>query len=97
LKFPRRAGSAQSFPLSVRYSDIDGNDHVNNTAYLDFIQTALVKGGFPPRPREVMIKFAKEIPAKTDEVNVHLESRADAIIFSISAAQILCAEGSLIA
>jgi len=37
--------------VSVRYSDFDGNEHVNNTAYFDYLQTALAAGGFPVRAR----------------------------------------------
>jgi len=60
LKFPRPRWKRAKFPLSVRYSDIDGNDHVNNTAYLDFIQTALVKGRLSATTTRGDDQFAKK-------------------------------------
>ena len=44
---PPDAGSAKTHPVSVRYSDVDGNGHVNNTAYFDYLQTAPGQGRFP--------------------------------------------------
>ncbi|MDD2763730.1 MAG: thioesterase [Opitutaceae bacterium] len=80
---PPAAGSARSFPVSVRYSDVDGNGHVNNTAYLDYLQTALVKSGLPARPRNVEIQFLKEIPPESEMVAVSLDRREDAVAFRI--------------
>ena len=90
---PPDAGSAQTHPVSVRYSDVDGNGHVNNTAYFDYLQTALVKGGFPPRPQSVEIQFLKEIPPGAEAVNVWLEARGPAIAFSFGSPETLFAQG----
>jgi len=66
---------------------------VNNTAYFDYLQTALVKGGFPPRPQNVEIQFLKEIPPGAEAVNVWLEARGPAIVFSFGSPEILFAQG----
>jgi acyl-ACP thioesterase len=90
---PPDAGSAKTHPVSVRYSDVDGNGHVNNTAYFDYLQTALVRGGFPPRPQNVEIQFLKEIPPGAELVNVCLEVRGQAIAFSFGSPGTLFAQG----
>ncbi len=90
---PPDAGSAKAHPVSVRYSDVDGNGHVNNTAYFDYLQTALIKGGFPPRPQNVEIQFLKEIPPGAEAVSVWLEARGPAIAFSLGSPETLFAQG----
>ncbi|MFA5057952.1 MAG: acyl-ACP thioesterase domain-containing protein [Opitutaceae bacterium] len=92
---PPAAESARSYPVSVRYSDVDGNGHVNNTAYLDYLQTALVKGALPSRPRSIEIQFLKEIPPDAEMVNVCLHAQEQATAFSIGAPTDLCALGRL--
>ena len=92
---PPDAGSAQAHPVSVRYSDVDGNGHVNNTAYFDYLQTALIKGGFPPRPQNVEIQFLKEIPPGAEAVSVWLEARGPAIAFSLGSPETLFAQGGV--
>jgi acyl-ACP thioesterase len=90
---PPRPGPVLPCPVSVRYSDVDGNGHVNNTAYLDLLQTALVKRGFPARPQDVAIQFLKEIPPGADSVNVCLEVEGPAVVFSLGGAEALFAQG----
>jgi len=80
---PPRPDAGAPIRVSVRYSDVDGNGHVNNTAYLDYVQTALVRAGLPPRPGGVELKFMKEIPPGTEAVDVHLDARDGAVAFSI--------------
>lgn len=92
---PPDAASAQIYPVSVRYSDVDGNGHVNNTAYFDYLQTALVSGGFSPRPSNVEIQFLKEIPPGAASVNVSLEARGRAIAFGFGSPGTLFAQGQV--
>jgi medium-chain acyl-[acyl-carrier-protein] hydrolase len=80
---------------SVRYSDVDGNGHVNNTTYFDILQTALARGGFPRRPHVVQIQFLKEIPPDAEGVDVRLEPRRSFTAFSLSGADILFAQGQV--
>ena len=63
LKLTPPAATAAGHAISVRYSDVDGNGHVNNTAYFDYLQTALARSGASPRPRQIEIQFLKENPA----------------------------------
>ena len=90
---PPGAGSAPGLPVSVRYSDVDGNGHVNNTAYFDLLQTALARNGFPTRPQIVEIQFLKEIPPEAESVDVRLEARGPAIAFSMAGPDALFAQG----
>ena len=53
LRFAAPAEEAPTVPVSVRYSDFDANGHVNNTAFFDFLQTALVQSGRGAHPRRV--------------------------------------------
>jgi medium-chain acyl-[acyl-carrier-protein] hydrolase len=86
---PAAAGSA----VSLRYSDFDGNGHMNNTAYLDCLQTALVRGGFSPHPTGIEIQFLKEIAPTVATVEIALESRGPAIAFGLSGPEGLHAQG----
>jgi len=79
--------------VSVRHSDIDGNRHVNNTAYLDYLQTALARAGLPPRPAQLAIQFLKEIPPESAAVDVCLAPRDGGTAFSVGAGGELFAQG----
>jgi len=90
------ASSNPTQAITLRYSDIDSNRHLNNTAYLDFVQTALAFAGHPARPRRVRIKFAKSVPADAASVNVRLEGRAAGVVaFSVECGEISCATGDM--
>ncbi len=80
---PLPAGLQPAREITVRHSDIDGNGHVNNTAYLDYLQTALAGAGFPTRPENLEIQFMKEIPPDSVAVGVCLEARADGLAFGL--------------
>lgn len=98
LEFDGPGEGARTFPLSLRYSDIDANDHVNNTAYMDLLQTALVRAGLPARPTQIRLKYAKPIPAGVDAVEVRIGTAATAAKptpFSIGYSDILCAVGTV--
>jgi medium-chain acyl-[acyl-carrier-protein] hydrolase len=85
--------SALAATMSIRYSDVDGNGHVNNTAYLDFLQTALAQHGFAPHPCAIEIQFMQEIPSGVPSVSVRLEPREAGIAFGIGDAGTLHAQG----
>lgn len=93
ITFPAETAPKQS--ISIRYSDVDGNGHVNNTAYFDFLQTALNCRSLSPKPERLQIKFLKEIPPDTAAVDVQLEPRGPATVFSISAEAAIFAQGQL--
>lgn len=77
------AESSPGLDVSVRYSDFDGNGHVNNTAYFDYLQTALADGGRPPRPGSLQIQFLREITPATRQVRVSLETRGGTTAFGL--------------
>ena len=89
---PPAAGAA-AVEISLRHSDIDANGHVNNTAFFDCLQTALLRCGFPPRPRAIEIQFLKEVPATAERVTVHLEPRGTGTAFALGCAEVRCAQG----
>jgi len=87
--------AAASLPVSLRYSDVDANDHVNNTVYLDLLQTALSRLGCPPRPGSVRIKYGGGIPGSTAAVEVRLApAGGGGRIFSIASGDEVFAVGS---
>jgi len=92
---PPSGGSAPACRVSVRYSDVDGNGHVNNTTYFDILQTALSRGGIPPRPQTVEVQFLKEISPEVEGVDVRLERRGPATAFVLSGADVLFAQGQV--
>lgn len=82
-------------PVTLRYADFDGNAHLNNTAYLDCLQTALARLGQPPRPREVEMQFMKEVPTTVGSIAVAIEARAGGAGFAISSGTDLHAQGAV--
>ncbi len=78
LEFASPDADAATASVTLRFGDIDANDHVNHTAYFDFVQTALAAVGHPPRPVDVRIKFLKGIPAEASTVDVHVARVAPA-------------------
>lgn len=85
LATPAPGAAAAAVEVSVRYSDVDANNHVNNTAYFDFLQTALARAGFPTLVNSVRVKFAKEIPPDAERVTVRLEKQGAGVLFSVEA------------
>ncbi len=79
--------------VSIRYSDFDGNGHVNNTAYLDYLQTALGRAGQPPRPGHLEIQFVKEITPVLDAVDVALAAQEGATAFCVADGGEIFAQG----
>jgi acyl-ACP thioesterase len=94
LKLTPPAGPAAGRAISVRYSDVDGNGHVNNTAYFDYLQTALAQSGGSPRPHQLEIQFLKEIAPDAETVSVALETRGQIIAFGLSGPEGLSAQGT---
>jgi len=90
--------TAPAAVISLRYSDVDANGHVNNTAYLELLQSALASAGGDVRPRSVRIKYGKGIAAGTAAAEVRLApptAASPSRAFSISAAGEVCAQGEV--
>ena len=96
LRLPKPGEQAATTQISLRYSDIDGNQHVNNAAYMDFLQTALQRQKLGTRPKTLEIQFAKEIPPNTERVSVLLEPKDEGVSFGLSCKREIAAFGRLL-
>ena len=81
--------------MTVRYSDCDANGHVNNTAYFDYLQTALVRQGRSAHPRRLELQFVREIAPEAEAAQVRLEARGDCQAFAIGSGDVVYAQGEL--
>lgn len=94
LRFSAPVATAPATPVTVRYSDCDANGHVNNTAYFDYLQTALVHQGRSPHPLRVELQYLREIPPTAVSADVRLEPRPEGeTAFSIGGAEGVFAQG----
>ncbi|OAM87630.1 thioesterase [Termitidicoccus mucosus] len=94
LALPPPGADAAAVEVSVRYSDVDANNHVNNTAYFDFLQTALARAGFPTLVKAVRVRFAREIPPDAPRVTVRLEKQGGGSVpFSVEGGGEVFAQG----
>ncbi len=88
LRFVAPGAAAPETAVSVRYSDCDANGHVNNTAYFDYLQTALARQGRAAHPAKIELQFLREIPPAAEAVRVRLEAReAGVAAFAIGGAE----------
>jgi medium-chain acyl-[acyl-carrier-protein] hydrolase len=96
---PPDPATAIAHPFTLRYADFDANSHVNNTAYLDLLQSALFSQGSIARPRWVHIQYNKGIGEGTRaaEVLLHSNEQRGTVItsFSITADATVCALGEV--
>lgn len=81
LRPPAAGGTVQS--IGLRYTDFDANQHVNNTAYFDLLQSALASSGGPLRPRRLRVLFSKGIPVGEHQALVSFEPGEAHTVFSI--------------
>jgi medium-chain acyl-[acyl-carrier-protein] hydrolase len=86
---------ATAAEISLRYSDFDGNAHLNNTAYLDCLQTALSRQALPVRPARVEMQFLKEVSPSVTGVQVAVERAGDRGAFAVRSGGELHAQGIL--
>jgi medium-chain acyl-[acyl-carrier-protein] hydrolase len=93
LRFAALAESATATPVTVRYSDCDANGHVNNTAYFDYLQTALVRQGRSAHPQRVELQYLREIPPATEAAEVRFELRGEDTAFAIGGPDGVFAQG----
>lgn len=93
LKLSKPGPEAQQVEISLRYTDIDANNHINNTAYPAFLQTALHKLGENPKPTKIEMQYLKEISPDQQSVTVFIEKKSDETIFSIGNEDTLFAIG----
>lgn len=97
LEFAAPNPVGKAVAITLRYGDFDANEHVNHTAYFDFVQTAIAEAGLPPRPARLQIKFAKGIPAGTAAVDVRVAPSAGktgGAVFQVERDAIVFAQGA---
>jgi acyl-ACP thioesterase len=95
LPFDSPADDISVVPVGLRYSDFDANEHVNNAAYLDFMQTALARTGRSLHPRRIQVKYAKAIPTGCEQVDVRIDPPGATTRFSIGDAGTPFAVGAI--
>jgi acyl-ACP thioesterase len=79
--------------VTTRWSDIDTNGHVNNTAYADFVETALAREGEVPCPARFRIQYNHEISREVAEVRVVLARSDGGWSFRVANGDRVCAQG----
>ena len=89
------AENASETQVSLRFSDFDANEHVNNAAYLDLVQTALDRAGQPSYPGRVRMKYSKAIPTGTEAVRVRVMPRGDGASFRVDGEGVVFAQGDV--
>lgn len=75
-KFDFDGNISFSDKITLRYSDFDSNEHVNNTAYFNYLQTGLFNfKGELPFIESISCQFLKEIPQSYKSVNIILSEQ----------------------
>lgn len=96
IRFEPLGNGAGTTEISLRYSDFDGNAHLNNTAYLDCLQTALSRQSLPVRPKRIEMQFLKEVATTTASVQVAVERTSEAgAAFAVRSGVELHAQGAV--
>lgn len=95
LRFESAPAEVAATEISLRYSDFDGNAHLNNTAYLDCLQTALHRQGLPARPVALEVQYAKEISTAVPAVDVAVVRDAEGARFWLRHAGEVHAQGAV--
>jgi medium-chain acyl-[acyl-carrier-protein] hydrolase len=93
LTSPSPSPAAPSCNVSLRYSDVDANGHVNNTAYFEILQTGLENLAGRARPEKLFIRFLREILPTETGVRVQIDSEAWPATFCIQSGTTTCAQG----
>lgn len=82
--------------LTINYGDFDINGHVNNTAYANYLQSAVYRSfGLLPEFIFFQIDFKKEIRSGVTDVDVVLTRSSDMFAFEIVAEDTVRADGVL--
>ncbi|HOG29520.1 MAG TPA: thioesterase [Vicinamibacterales bacterium] len=94
---PPGPDSADVVQVSLRYSDVDAMQHVNNTSYFDLLQTALARLGRPSRPRHVRVRFGRGISSDVTAVEVRLarSPAGEPAAFSVALGNEIFARGDI--
>lgn len=93
LRLDAPVADAPATDVTLRYADFDGNGHLNNTAYLDCLQTALARQTLPVRPVSLELQFLKEVAPTIATVAVAIERAESGAKFGLRSADGLHAQG----
>jgi acyl-ACP thioesterase len=96
LEFVPPENATLAVPVSLRYADFDVNQHVNNAAYFEFVQTAFSRIDADVHPVHVRMKFGKAIPIGCAQVRVPIRSNGTTAQFTIDANDVTCAIGEAV-
>jgi len=81
---------------SVRFSDFDTNMHMNNTAYVNILDTALKRYlGKDVEVNEFFINFQKEVGFEVEKLNVNFLKQDTDVFYSINDAENIYSKGFL--
>ncbi|TYB33651.1 MAG: hypothetical protein FXF49_05540 [Flexistipes sinusarabici] len=79
---------------TVRFSDFDTNMHMNNTAYVNILDTALRKYiGRNVEVNDFFINFQKEVGFDVEKLTVKFSSQDTDVLYSINDAEYICSKG----
>lgn len=84
-------------PVTIRHSDYDPMGHVNNTSYIDFLETAVnrkIKHGL--RISDLKIQYLRELDPSVDQVEVGFQETDDRFLFTISSRHAIHAAGDFV-
>jgi len=85
---------AETVAITTRAGDYDPNGHVNNTVYLDYLDTLLARSGGSTRGvRQVGIQYLKEIGREVHTVQACLAEGEDGIRFRFHDGEAVFAAG----
>ena len=86
----------QMLTLTTRAGDYDPNGHVNNTIYLDYLDTLLQRAGRTGVVRQVGIQYLKEIGSEVPTVQAGLAQGEDGFWFRFYDGETVFAAGYVI-
>lgn len=87
------AEDAWAAEFSLRFGDFDVNEHVNNAAYLDLVQTALARSGAPVHPRRIAVHYQKPVPLEATTVRARVARDGSLARFAIDHVGTTCLTG----
>lgn len=92
---PGRIQPEQATEISLRFSDFDFNGHVNNTVYLNFLETMIHKTLENKRVKSLNIRFKREIGRQVEEVRAGWQKKENRCIYNIFSGDHLFADGEI--
>lgn|GEM_PF-3028154 len=95
-KPPSEVPNPETCTISVRSGDFDSNGHVNNTTYIDYLETACHQClAESRRIRQCNFAFLREIPPGTETVEVALSREGSTVKFRMCAGATRFSAGEL--